>query len=58
MPGPGPVPGEQLSIYDGSEVYWNIVPPDEFSAHPPLLTFTAIDGTVVKIEREHGAIVP
>jgi hypothetical protein len=57
MPGPGPVPGEELIIYDSSELYWNIVPP-KGDLTVPTLTFTAVDGTKIVINRQTGAIIP
>jgi hypothetical protein len=56
MPGPGPVPGETLKIFDGSAVYWNLVPPNQNEPIPTLI-FTAVNGTIVKINRQTGAII-
>jgi hypothetical protein len=56
MPGPGPTPGEQLDIYDSSSVYWNLVPPKDGQTMPTL-TFTAVNGTKVTINRQSGEII-
>jgi len=58
MPGPGPVPGEGLDIYDGSSVYWNITLQEEFENEPATLQFKAVNGKVVKINRADGSIFP
>jgi hypothetical protein len=49
-----PFPGETLVIYDGTKVYWDIT----LGTAPGTLKFTAANGTVVKINRETGAIIP
>jgi|HubBroStandDraft_2_1064218.scaffolds.fasta_scaffold2743890_1 hypothetical protein len=58
MPGPTPVPGETLNIYDGSKVYWYLIPVKDFPEFAPTIEFTALNGNVVKINRQTGAIIP
>jgi hypothetical protein len=55
MPGPTPVPGEQVNIYDGTTVYWDITRP---ANQPPTLIVKAVNGTKVKINRADGSIIP
>jgi hypothetical protein len=57
MPGP-PFPGESVTFYDGTEVYWDIVPAAQVAQYPPTLKFTAKNGAEVKINRLTGAIIP
>lgn len=53
-----PFPGEQVAFYDGTEVYWNIVPPSQVAQYPPTMMFTAKNGVTVTINRLTGAIIP
>jgi hypothetical protein len=57
MPGP-PFPGEQVDLYDGTTVYWNLVPPDQSTKYPPTIQFEAKNGTKVTINRLTGVIIP
>jgi hypothetical protein len=53
-----PFPGEQVNFYDGSIVYWNIVPKEQLKQYPATITFTALNGTVIVINRANGQIIP
>jgi hypothetical protein len=55
MPGPTPVPGEQVNIYDGSSVYWNL---PKNPSEKPVVQFEALNGTLVTLSRQDGTIVP
>jgi hypothetical protein len=53
-----PFPGESVEFYDGSEIYWDIVPKEQIEKYPPTVKVTAVNGTQITINRLTGVVIP